>query len=194
MSPPNLDFLLGEVRQLNGTVRAGGSQAIEAFHRLTNRLLHLTVLRTGETVKLIRLAGNPTRAALQSRTADEPLRLNDGGFLRLSARLFLDLSSEPHYLKVEDISYQYQLDSEGRQWIFRYDYLRNPPHAYPASHFQIRGSLREQEAAGGRPLEKFHFPTGRVSLEAVVRLLIEQFNVQSRQPSAIWRPLKISRP
>ena len=61
-------------------------------------------------------------------------------------------------MKVRSSSFQYQLDPGGDEWIFRYDYLRNPPEPYPASHLQIRGML-----IGLRDLnlERVHFPTQR---------------------------------
>ena len=37
--------------------------------------------------------------------------------------------------------------------------------------------------------ERVHYPTGRVALEAVIRLLIEQYSVVPLQPAHIWRPL-----
>ena len=88
-------------------------------------------------------------------------------------------------MKVRSSSFQYQLDPGGDEWIFRYDYLRNPPEPYPASHLQIRGML-----IGLRDLnlERVHFPTHRVSLEAVVRLLIEEFGVPAHADAEFWRP------
>ncbi|MGH7771205.1 MAG: hypothetical protein ACREQA_03110 [Candidatus Binatia bacterium] len=189
MPAPDPAHRVAEVRQLNSTIRAGGPDAIPAFHELSNLLLNITVLAPGSTVKLIRLAQDPTKAVLGGRTAREPLCLNDARYLRVSAKLYLDRTTEPNFLKVEETSYQYQLDPEGDRWIFRYDYLRNPPHAYPASHLQINGQLAEAEAFGDLPLKKVYFPTGRVSLEAVIRLLVEQFKVPCNQPSKIWRPV-----
>jgi len=186
---PDPAYLLAEVRQLDSTIRAGGPEALPAFLKLTNLILNSTVLAPGTTLKLIMLLPDRTKAALGGRTAREPLRLNDGRYLRVSGKLYLDQASQPNFLKVEETSYQYQLDQDGDRWIFRYDYLRNPPHAYPASHFQVNGQLAEAEALQGLPLKKVHFPTGRVSLEAVIRLLVEQFKVPCNQPSEVWRPV-----
>jgi hypothetical protein len=38
-------------------------------------------------------------------------------------------------------------------------------------------------------LERVHFPTQRASFEAVLRLLIEQFNIEAAAPPGIWRPV-----
>jgi hypothetical protein len=188
--PQQSNYRLAEIRALNARIRAGGPDALLAFRDLTGKLLNLTILASGETLKLIRLEGNPTKAVIGGRTAREPLRLNGGRYLRISAKLYLDQTAQPNFLrKVEETSYQYQMDRDGNQWIFRYDYLRNPPGAIPAAHLQVRGSLVEAEALGGTLLEKMHFPTGRVSVEAVIRLLVEQFNVPCNHPSDVWRPV-----
>ena len=187
MPLPSLDHLLGKVRQLNDTIRAGGPAAIPAFRELTNLLLNLTILAPGGTIKLVRLSDERTKAVLGGLNPRDPLKLSDGRYLRVSAKLYLDLSTQQHYLKVEETSYQYQLDQEGKQWIFRYDYLRNPPATHPAAHLQIRGELTEEEAFGNLALSRVHFPTGRVSIEGVIRLLAEQFGVPCNQTPEIWR-------
>ena len=187
MSPPNLNQLLGQIRQLNSTIRAGGSEAFPAFRELTSLLLNLTILAPGAAVKLVMLTADRTKAVLTGWNPNDPLLLNDGRYLRLSSTLYLSPPEEGNYLKVEDSSYQYQLDPEGRRWIFRYDYLRNPGHAYPPAHLQIRGTLAEPSIPEQTLLKDIHFPTGHISIEAVVRLLAEQFHVSCNCPSELWR-------
>ena len=46
-------------------------------------------------------------------------------------------------------------------------------------HFHIRGDLTEKCLRAGESLERIHFPATRVSLEAVIRLLADQFHVRS---------------
>lgn len=189
MPAPEANYHLAEVRRLDQRIRAGGPNALPAFLELTQKLLSLTILAPGGTVKLAMLQSDRTKAALGGRTPQDPLPLNDGRYLRVSAKLYLDHTAQPNFLKVEETSYQYQLDREGDRWIFRYDYLRNPQHSYPAAHLQIRGELAEGDTLVGAPLRKIHFPSGRVSLEAVIRLLIEQFRVPCNQPAEVWRPV-----
>ena len=86
-------------------------------------------------------------------------------------------------MKVMNSAYQYQLDRDSTNWIFRYDYLRKPPRLEPAAHLQINGSL-----ADGAPLERVRFPTGRVTLESVIRLLADQFGVACNERDKLWRP------
>jgi len=119
----------------------------------------------------------------------DPLPLRDGHYLRLTMSLYIEDTSEGSRSKVSHSSFQYQLDQVGERWVFRYDYLREPPDPHPAAHLQIRGNLYEPCLPNRKALERIHFPTQRISLEAVIRLLIEQFGVEPNDPPEIWRPL-----
>lgn len=121
---------------------------------------------------------------------DDPVPLNDGRYLRLAITLELVDTPKGPQLKVFESSFQYQLDRDGEHWIFRYDYLRHPASQHPPAHFQIRAKLTEQSILRrGQTLERVHFPTSRVSLEAVIHLLATQFGVRCNQPPEIWRPV-----
>jgi hypothetical protein len=115
--------------------------------------------------------------------------LNDGRYLRLTMSLYFEDVQEGRRLKTHSGSFQYQQDTAGDRWIFRYDYLRWPPSPHPADHLQIRGTLTEDCLPIHRTLERVHFPTMRVSLEAVIRLLVDQFGVKSNELKKVWRPL-----
>src|SRR3989304_7958274 len=91
-------------------------------------------------------------------------------------------------LKVYEASYQSQEDVEGPRWISRYDYLRTPPDPHPAAHLQVRGTLTENCLPAHSPLERIHFPTHRVSIEAVIRLLADQFGVRCTEGDDVWGP------
>jgi len=121
---------------------------------------------------------------------DALVSLNDNRYLRLSVALFLEPYQGRTRLKVEKSVYQYQLDEPGDRWIVRYDYLRTPTDPHSGMHVQIRGRLHETEALEpDETLERVHFPTGRVSVEAVIRMLVEQFHVPTNEPPEIWRPV-----
>jgi hypothetical protein len=119
------------------------------------------------------------------------LPLNDGRFLRLHVTLSLEDTPEGRRLKVLKSSFQYQVDQQGERWIVRYDYLREPgPDPHPQAHVQIRGALLEAGVPARRGLlEHVHFPTGRVSVEAVIRLLADQFSVPCNEQPEVWRPV-----
>jgi len=117
---------------------------------------------------------------------DDTVALRDGRFLRVFIILFREPHNGGHRMKVEQAEYQYQLDREGKRWVFRYDYRRDPQDQHPATHLQVRGTLLEPVQAYRGALERTHFPTGRVSIEAVIRLLVEQFGVLPAA-SEVWR-------
>ncbi|MBI4602712.1 MAG: hypothetical protein HY721_12210 [Planctomycetes bacterium] len=120
-------------------------------------------------------------------TADSPLLLADGHFLDYSVTLFID--RETKRLVVSKSRYQYQLDKEGARWVFRYEYLRDPKDKHPASHLHVRGTLAEDCLPPHETLEHLHFPTDRVSLEAVIRLLADHFRVPCSETEEVWRPV-----
>jgi hypothetical protein len=121
----------------------------------------------------------------------EPVRLNDGNFLRIVVNLSLDaIEDAPSKLRVYSASFQYQLDERGEQWVLRYDYVRVPENPHPASHLQIHGTLIHPECLpDNAPFDRIHLPTGRITIEAVIRLLAEQFQVPCNEEPAICRPL-----
>lgn len=190
MSVPEQDTYLGRIRELTRTYLAGGPDCFGAFADLVGLLLRLTVqLGTGGIV-LVPGPRPRDRMIVYGAVGDEAslVPLTNGAFLRLHIVLFRERRGDDFRLKVEQAVYQYQLDALGSRWVFRYDYLRQPPDPHPASHLQIRGKLFEAEAGVYRGmLERTHFPTGRVSIEAVIRLLIEQFGVPANKPQDFWR-------
>jgi hypothetical protein len=189
--PPNADELLGKVRQLTQESMAGDRRSFKAFRELVSLLLSLTIMKSGGMVGLILLENQEKRGVIGGRSGPtDPLPLNDGRFLRLSITLErLDVPEGPRRISF-DSSYQYQLDREGKRWIFRYDYLRDPASQYPPAHFQIKAKLTESSILHRRQtLEHVHFPTSRVSLEAIIYLLVTEFGIRCNQPANVWRPV-----
>ncbi len=170
---------------------AGTPESFAAFRELASLLLRLTILAPGGAMRLIRGPQWPDNAALGGWGGPEdPLPLTDERYLRLSIALYLADTPEGRRVKVRDSSYQYQADRDAERWIFRYDYLRHPPAHHPAAHVQVRGALAEADCLPpGMPLGRIHFPTHRVALEAVIRLLAEQFQVPCHEAGAVWRPV-----
>lgn len=185
------DALRGKVRDLTKRYQTGRRDAFEAYRDLVALLLGITVLAPGGGVRLFSTPGERDRKMVLGGwlRATDPLPLNDKRYLRLTMSLFRERVPEGWRLKMEKSAIQYQVDAEGQQWMFRYDYLRYPPDPHPAAHIQVRGSLTEPALPPGVPLERVHFPTMRVSLEAVIRLLAEDFRVPCRTPADVWRPV-----
>jgi hypothetical protein len=185
--------LVGDARELTRRYMAGGRDAFLPFQELAALLLRLTVLRRGGMVRLSYASSGRELAFLGGAAGMfDPLPLNDGRFLRLTMSLYL-ASDDPRgrLLKVYKSSFQYQVDRAGECWIMRYDYQRKPgPEAHPQTHLQLRGALVEAGVLRPScPLERVHFPTGRVSVEGVIRLLADQFGVPCNEPPEVWRPV-----
>jgi hypothetical protein len=186
------DLVLGRVRDLADR----GRSEIAPFRDLVSLLLTSTVLAERHPGPHVYYAqGSRVRADIggvgQLRVL-EPLPLRDGRWLRLSISLFIDDTPEGRRLKATKSSFQYQSEPDPNtpNWIFRYDYLRDPAGRWPAAHLQVNADLR----VGGvlpeiKPLARVHFPTDRVPLEAVIRLLAEDFDVPCAQPPEVWRAM-----
>ena len=186
------DLLLGEVRRL----AEGARTEIAPFRYLLRLLLENTVLAARQPGPGVYYArGTRDRADIGGVGRDQvltPLQLRDDGWLRLSVSLVVEETEHGRRLKASRSSFQYQArpEPDTQDWIFRYDYLRDPRDRYPAAHLQVNADLR----VGGvlrdiKPLSRVHFPTDRVPLEGAIRLLAEDFDVPCAQPPEVWRPV-----
>jgi hypothetical protein len=188
LSPPDLSYHLGRARDLTTQYQAGGNGAFWPFLELAQFVLLLTIMDRGSG--LIMQKG--PRSGINNvvgRTGGDRIRLNDGRWLRILMQLYLDPAAD-NRLKVSKSLFQYQVDEEAEQWAFRYDYIRDQKDDHPSAHIQIRGALTETEIVPVRgTLERVHFPTGRVGLEAVIRLLVEQYGISTNEEPDVWRPV-----
>ncbi len=163
--------------------------AFDAFRELVHFVLSLTIMREDGGVLLQHGPRGFDLGNIVGWFGNDRVPLTDGRWLRVLVQLYLD-AVDGGKLKVETSLFQYQLDEDAECWVFRYDYLRNPADQHPASHVQIRGTLTETAVVPVRgPLSRVHFPTGRIGLEAVIRLLVEQFGVSTNEPPEVWRPV-----
>ncbi len=185
-----LPAALATVRKLTNEIKAGTKHSPEAFRQLLDFQLRRTVMHSTGQLKL--------KAGPRAGTFDiagpnlvGPLPLRDGHFLRVSVSLMLAKTTDGIRMKVVEASYQYQLDETNDSWVFRYDYERNPPNRYPAGHLHIRGTLHQKCLPRGsmQELEDVHFPILRCSIEAVIRLLADQFQVSCTTARSFWRPV-----
>lgn len=119
---------------------------------------------------------------LSSQTgALTPIALRDGRFLDVRMGLAIQGTTDGSRLKTLNSVFQYQSDLDGNNWIFRYEYARHPTGPHPPTHLHLRGQLTEACLRAGDTLEHIHFPATRVPLEAVIRLLIDQFHVPTTE-------------
>lgn len=133
---------------------------------------------------------NLKSATLEARGRQRgPVKLCNRAFLPVWMSLFLETTDEGERLKVKEASFQYQLDLEGKQWVWRYDYVRESSGRHPAGHLQVNAVPVEKVSLPRKVLANAHFPTGRVSLEAMIRLLIDGFGVRPNQDREVWEPV-----
>ena len=147
-------------------------------------------MRNSGAVKLFTVqGGKEEKFMVAGWRPNDPVPLNDSRYLRLAISLQLIDTPQGPRLKSIDSSFQYQLDKEGDRWIFRYDYLRHSAD-HPPAHFQIRANLSENSVLTQQrqTLERIHFPTSRVSLEAIIRLLVDEFGINCNEPPDVGDP------
>lgn len=175
-------------RILTAALLGGGPRSFDAFRDLAQLLLGTTVLADGQFVRLSGRGGrrgDDVRVLAGVAGPTDPLLLRDGRWLRLAVTLHLDRSAGD-LLRVAKSSFQYQADRDGDRPIFRYDFLRAPRSTEPAAHLNVYAELSVHDVLPAtRPLSRVHFPTGRVSIEAGVRLLVDDFGVPAAE--AEWR-------
>jgi len=177
-----------EIEALWRRVGDGGRRAPAAFEELTQSLLSLTVVPEGQRVVLKPAlhAGSFLLEGMAGMHKQGLVRLNNGRWLQIRMTLKLVDGS----LALAGAVFQYLWDDAEQSEIFRYDYARWQHSRHPRSHLNVHGTLDHGEALrDGDSLKDLHFPTGHTSLEAVVRLLIEDFEVGPNQPEQVWRPV-----
>jgi hypothetical protein len=177
----------------------GGPAAYGFYRELLQRLFSYTIGASGASVVVNQSAGGPAKGVISPRgLAERSLPLRDGRFLKFEIELFLGPSDKGEagreYLKVASESFQYQLEPDPGtdRWLFRYEYERDkdPESPHPPSHLHVNAVLPEEaESPLPRGLRGVHFPTGRLSVAAILRLIIEQFGCDTDEPPEFWRPI-----
>jgi len=187
-SPRDWASTLADIHRLNAECRAGGPKALVAFRDLTSRLFCLTVGHRRATVHLDRgeRPGHGTVAG--GHKGEELIRLTNDHYLRFIVSLYVE-DQDDVYLRTNLSVFQYQLDAEGKDWVFRYDYARDPQEKrHPAAHLHVNAEPRVRGVTTPRGFARVHFFTGRPTIESTIRLLIEQFGVRANSPAEVWRP------
>ena len=84
--------------------------------------------------------------------------------------------------------YWYQATADENSWIFRYEYLRDPPSGYPYAQCHLHVNARAGTYKGVKPFHDLHLPVGdRVTIEFLVRHLISEHGVSPI--SSNWKPI-----
>ncbi len=191
---PSFDSTVRSIRQASRVCRAGGPHAFDGFRDLVNFLLCLTIGHREAAIHLSHAAGRGAQSRVLTGGHDPQgapvVKLANGRYLRLVVSLYLDPERDD-FLRTSMSLLQYQLDEAGEDWIFRYEFKREPEpgSAKPVGHVHVRGDpLCAGLLAKKQRLEHVHFPCGRPTIESVIRLLVDDFHVPSSAPSRVWRP------
>ena len=116
----------------------------------------------------------------------------EGGYIRLPGERPLRfrlihlyrLNASGSGWAVSTVGYTYQLElTDGRE-IVSYHYDSRPQSKVKTPHLHVRG-LHTPLSLG-----KAHFPTGRISIEAVLRFAIEELDVRPQNPNwedVLWQ-------
>ncbi len=186
---PSLDAARAKVVELNKRYLSGKPDAFDATLELLNLLLGLTVMAPGQSLRYTKLPSNPNTRLIGD--VERPVLLNDGRYLRVlvSMKLEDDKDAKLTKLRVYNSSFQYQHDAHEERWILRYDYVRNQTLHHPSSHLQVAADLTHNCLPGHRPFNRVHLPTARISAEAVIRLLADQFDIPCHADAGVWRPV-----
>jgi hypothetical protein len=109
-----------------------------------------------------------------------PMRLQNDRFLYLYHRL--GLRRDERFLTTLEYGYVYQESEDPDSWIFRYEYQREPAtgYRYPKAHLHLNAD--PPGYPGTKPFPKLHIPTGRVTVEMIVRHLLDEHGLPCISP------------
>lgn len=162
---------------------ASPKRAVENFVRPLQRVLSCVTTAVidrqggyalGVTYALTVNAGEPVRLAQVARPAHIAMRI-------AQQYRIVHAEGDRGPLKVQTVAYMYTLeDADGRE-VFGYHWHpeSRSPSSFPHIHFGAGAMVGRAE------VQRAHFPTGRVSVEEFVRLVIEAFDVKTRRRD--WR-------
>jgi len=111
----------------------------------------------------------------------KPLPLENGHFLYLVHRVCL--RRKERYLTTLEYRYVYQADANNPDsWIVRYEYEREPqaPYRYPVTHIHVNAT--PSAYSGQKPFPDLHLPTGRLTVEDLIRHLVHEQQIAPISP------------
>ena len=200
------DKACAKIRELSRGFKGPGAKPrkqLQEFSRLIDFLRVLTIKgnKKDPVTVVEREDAELIHLICPLRDPNSPLPLRDRGFLKFAIAVRSDLDADGQ-LHVAWSSYQYQMRNlDPESWVFRYEYARGAKYLkylkgntnvykHPLSHLHVRGKLEEIDALpSGAGLGRVHFPTMRISLESVIRLLVDHFGVKTNTEESIWRPI-----
>jgi hypothetical protein len=109
-----------------------------------------------------------------------PMQMKNGRYLFLYQ--LLGLRHPERYLTTIEYRYVYQETPDPDSWIFRYEYQREPLEDYPYPKAHLHLNADPTSYPGTKAFPKLHIPTGRVTVEAVLRHLLDEHGVPCISP------------
>lgn len=147
------------------------AEAAERFRRAFN---DSTGCVTAEPVQII-----PHGRRLRALRLEAELHSRRRRRFRLELAQAFTIREHPtHGPKAHTVSYRYMLDAENGPML-RYEWTPDLGIAWPHLHVYGGPALPD-----GKPFDRLHLPTGRVTVERLVWLLIEGFEVAPLKPLA----------
>ena len=183
---------VASLRRASDGSLAGGREALSHFERYVNLLFRLTVAHKDSAIRLSRSAASSLAWVLTGGydlRGGNVIRLTDRRYLRLIAALDLDVSAGGQ-LRIQAMTWQYQIAADDDSWVFRADYSRahGAASSPPRGHLHVDGTLRHPDVLRPKqPLGRVHFPCRRPTLEAAIVLLADEFGVPTNAPREVWR-------
>jgi hypothetical protein len=169
---PRLRFSPGSLR-----TTAKARRAAQEFGGLVGEVINATVSKA--PIAYVEVSDSPEFdgfvARAPNRTPDA-LPLNDGRYLYLIQRL--GLRRDEKYLTTLEYRYVYQATQDPDSWIFRYEYQREPAEGYPYPVANLQINASPDSYAGDKRFRDLHLPTGRVTIEDIVRHLIDEHGLE----------------
>jgi hypothetical protein len=140
---------------------------------MVGSMVNATVSRAPITFVEVQGGADPTWYVAHC-AAGEPaaMPLENGRYLFLFQ--LLGLRRPEKYLTTLSYSYSYQATEDENSWTLRYDYVREPPPGYRYPRFHVHVSASPTSYRGPRSFPDLHLPTGRVTIEELLRHLVRE--------------------
>ena len=162
---------------------ASPKHAVESFVKPLQRALSCVTTAVidrqeghdlGITYALTVNGGAPVRLARVNRRADIAIRI-------AQQYRIVQAEGDRGPLKIQTVAYMYTVENADGRELFGYHW--HPESRSPASFPHLH--LGAGAMIGRAELQRAHFPTGRVSVEEFLRLVIEAFDVRTHRRD--WR-------
>lgn len=190
------EALANALRLLDLTL-AGGKESPAHFRDLLQHLLSKTILHHTSFIRVLRrgqkfhFTGPDLDESAPASAGSEPyraLKLNDGRFLYIWYEGTI-AADDNQWLKIFQSKFSYRLDEGGYTEVFRFDHTRLMKNEYPSSHLHVNGKWTFEPPSHFKDLPKIHFPVVRPTIEGVIRILINDFGVESSTERDLWEPM-----